>query len=44
VFDGDAGANTYSIECDGAASTAPAASEVSTVVRHIDQNGNVTRS
>lgn len=43
VFDGDAGANAYSIKCDGSASTAPAAGEVSSVVRHIDQNGNVTR-
>lgn len=42
VFDGDAGANAYSIKCDGAASAAPAAGEVSSVVRSIDQNGNVT--
>ncbi len=44
MFDGDAGVNAYSIMCDGSASTAPAAGEVSSIVRHIDQNGNVTSS
>jgi prepilin-type N-terminal cleavage/methylation domain-containing protein len=44
TFDGDAGANTYRIKCDGDASTAPAAGDVAGVVRYIDQNGEITTS
>ncbi len=44
TFDGDATANAFSIECDGASSTAAQASEVSTIVRSIDHNGNITNS
>ena len=44
TFDGAPAAAAYSIECDGSASTAPYASEVSTIVRSIDQNGTVTNS
>lgn len=42
TFNGAPTATTYSVECDGAASTAPAAGDVATVVRRIDQNGSVT--
>ena len=44
TFDGVPTANAYSIECNGASSTAPYASEVATIVRSIDQNGTVTNS
>jgi len=46
TFDGDAAAAAYSIECDGGAAgnTAPYASEVSSIVRSIDQNGTITNS
>lgn len=44
TFSGDATANAYSIQCNGSASTAPAASEVDGVVRYIDQNGDITGS
>lgn len=43
TFNGVPTATTYSIECDGGASTASHASEVATVVRYIDHNGTVTR-
>jgi prepilin-type N-terminal cleavage/methylation domain-containing protein len=43
TFDGAPTANTYTIECDGSASTAPFASEVSSVVVTIDENGEFTR-
>jgi prepilin-type N-terminal cleavage/methylation domain-containing protein/prepilin-type processing-associated H-X9-DG protein len=43
TFDGDAGANTFSIKCDGSASTAPQGSEVATSIRYIDQDGELTR-
>jgi len=43
TFDGDAAANAFTIECDGGAAgnTAPFASEVSSLVRTIDQAGNI---
>ena len=44
TFDGVPTANAYSIECNGANSTASYASEVATIVRSIDQNGTVTNS
>lgn len=44
TFDGVPTAAAYSIECNGANSTAPYASEVATIVRSIDQNGTVTNS
>jgi len=42
TFDGAPTATTYSIECDGALSTAAYGSEVATIVRTIDHNGTVT--
>lgn len=44
TFDGAPTATTYSIECDGSAAgnSAPYASEVTSIVRLIDQNGTVT--
>lgn len=42
TFNGVPTANAYSIECNGSISTAPYASEVSTITRYIDQNGSVT--
>jgi prepilin-type N-terminal cleavage/methylation domain-containing protein len=42
TFDGDAGATTYSIKCDGSASTATDAGDVAGVVRYMDENGTVT--
>ncbi len=44
TFDGDAAAAAFSIECDGANSAATQASEVSGIVRSIDQNGSITNS
>jgi prepilin-type N-terminal cleavage/methylation domain-containing protein len=44
TFDGAPTANAYSIECDGANSTATYGSEVASIVRSIDQNGTVTNS
>ncbi len=44
TFDGAPTAAAYSIECDGANSAAPYASEVASIVRSIDQNGTVTNS
>jgi len=43
TFDGDATANAFTIECDGGAvgNTAPFASEVSSVVRTIDEAGDI---
>jgi len=45
TFDGAPTATTYDVECDGGAAgnTAPFASEVSTVVRTIDEDGDVTK-
>ena len=37
-------AAAFTIECDGAASTAPNASEVSGIVRTINQDGDITTS
>lgn len=42
TFNGVPGAATYSIECDGSASTASHASEVSSIVGYIDHDGTVT--
>jgi prepilin-type N-terminal cleavage/methylation domain-containing protein len=44
TFDGAPTANAFSIECDGANSTAPAASDVSTLVRYIDEIGDITKA
>jgi prepilin-type N-terminal cleavage/methylation domain-containing protein len=41
TFDGAPTANTFSIECDGATSTAPYASEASGIVATIDQDGQI---
>jgi Tfp pilus assembly protein PilE len=41
TFDGDAGANTFSIECDGSQSTAMSASGVSSVLKTINQDGDL---
>ena len=43
TFSGAATANSFIIECDGAASTALCASEVGTVVVTMDQDGELTR-
>ncbi len=43
TFDGDTGATTYSIKCDGSASIAIDAGNVAGVVRYMDQNGTVTK-
>ena len=42
TFNGAPTADAYSIECDGSSSTAPAAGDVATIVRRIDQDGAVT--
>lgn len=42
TFDGAPAANTFTIECDGANSTAPYASEASGIVATIDQDGEIT--
>ena len=44
TFDGDAAANTFSIECDSGNSTASAASEVASTVATIDEIGDVETS
>ncbi|MBN2565314.1 MAG: prepilin-type N-terminal cleavage/methylation domain-containing protein [Candidatus Eisenbacteria bacterium] len=43
TFRGAATANSFTIECDGSASTAPFAAEVAAVVVTIDQDGELTR-
>jgi type IV pilus assembly protein PilE len=42
TFDGAPTANAFSIGCNGANSTAPAAADVSTLVRYIDEIGDIT--
>ena len=42
TFDGAPTADAFSIKCDGAASTAPAAAEVAHIVRFIDHTGEIT--
>jgi prepilin-type N-terminal cleavage/methylation domain-containing protein len=44
TFNGAPDSANYSIECDGSSSTATKASEVSTIMRYIDQDGNITKS
>lgn len=44
TFTGIPTANAFTIECLGSASTAPNASEVSTIVRSINQAGDITNS
>ena len=44
TFDAIPGAATFDIECDGASSTATKAGEVATIVRSIDDDGNITNS
>ncbi len=41
TFQGDAGANSFVVECDGAASTAPEAAEASNIVVTIDESGEI---
>ena len=43
AFSGAAAANSFTIKCDGSASTALYASEVATIVVTIDQDGELTR-
>jgi len=42
TFDGDATANAFTIECDGANSTATNAAEVADIVRTINEDGDIT--
>ena len=42
TFSGAPGANSFTIECDGAQSTAPRGSEVSSIIVTIDESGEVT--
>jgi type IV pilus assembly protein PilE len=44
TFDGNVGANTFTIECDGSSSTASAASDVSGTVATIDESGEIATS
>ena len=44
TFDGAPLATSYTIECDGAASTAPVASEVLHMTLTIDEEGEITKS
>ncbi len=44
TFRGDAAANAFTVECDGSASTAPNAGEVSSIVRTINQAGDIGSS
>ena len=44
TFDGAPTANAYTIECDGANSTSPGASDVSGVVMTIDEEGEITNN
>lgn len=44
TFNGPPTATTYSIECDGSASAAAYASEISSIVRYIDQSGTIVGS
>ena len=41
TFDGDAAANTFTIQCDGSQSTAMSASGVSSVLKTINQDGDL---
>ena len=43
MFDGDAGANAFTVKCDGGQSTALFASEVTTIVVTIDEGGDLVR-
>jgi type IV pilus assembly protein PilE len=43
TFDGAPAAATFRIRCEGAASTAPQASEVATIVTTLDESGELTR-
>jgi type IV pilus assembly protein PilA len=44
TFDGAPTAATFTIECDGASSTAPHASEVSNITVTIDEDGEITKT
>ena len=44
TFSTEPGAATFDIECDGANSAATQAAEVATIVRSIDEDGNITNS
>ena len=44
TFDAEPDATTFDIECDGVNSAATMASEVSSIVRSINQDGNITNS
>jgi prepilin-type N-terminal cleavage/methylation domain-containing protein len=43
TFDGAPTANSFTIECDGASSVAPFASEVASIVVTMNQDGDLTR-
>jgi prepilin-type N-terminal cleavage/methylation domain-containing protein len=43
TFDGAPDATTFTIECDGSASTAPVASEVSHMTVTIDEDGDIVK-
>lgn len=43
TFNGAPTDSTFSVECDGASSTAPAADEVGAVLMYINQLGDITR-
>lgn len=44
TFDGAPDATSYTIECDGSASTAPVASEVSHMTLTIDEDGEIAQN
>ncbi len=44
TFDAAPGAATFDIECDGGNSAASQAAEVSSIIRSINQNGDITNS
>ena len=44
TFDGVPTATTFDIECDGANSAAPNATEVASIVRSIDEEGTIVNS
>ncbi len=44
TFDGASGANAFTIKCDGSLSTAMCASDVSSVMKTIDQDGDIVNN
>ena len=43
TFTVDADEDTFQVKCDGSKSTAPKASEVKSIIRYIDDEGNITK-